>query len=173
LKFDVAGTRGLVVRRAKRARTSHHENQHCERRPYRGRFVRRPLTAKDAANAAKERAVSRGKRESTMGCDRHQFRQRRHIQKAIAAYFDRKIVAAVLAFFPHLRRYPPHRGVIEQQRFNHGLQKINQVVVTTDVRELVGEDRLQLFRREAGKGRGREQHHRFYPTNQGRYGNGC
>ena len=41
-------------------------------------------------------------------------------------------------------RQPPHRGVIEQQRLGHRLQHVHRVVVTTDVRELVREDRFDL-----------------------------
>ena len=101
--------------------------------------------------------------------DRRQLGQRGDVDQPIAAHVHGEIVAAVFALGADLRRHPPHRRVIEQQRLDHRLQQVDEIVVTADVRELVREDRLQLLGRQARERRRRQQHHRLHPADQRRH----
>ena len=96
--------------------------------------------------------------------------QRARVGVRIAAQADREIVAAVLALGANPPRQPPHRRVVEQQRLDQRLQQVDEIVVAADVRELVGEDRLELLRREPGQRARRQQHHRPQPADHRRHG---
>ena len=59
---------------------------------------------------------------------------------------------------------PPARRVVIQQRFGHRLQHVDQIVVAPDVRQLVGDDRLELGRRQAAQRAGGQHHDRSQPA---------
>jgi len=46
--------------------------------------------------------------------------------------------------------------MVEEQRFDSGLQQVDQVVMAADVRQFVRQYRFELFNRESGKGYRRE-----------------
>ena len=81
----------------------------------------------------------------------------------ITAHRDRQIVAAVLALVPHAGGDPPHRRVVEQQRFDRRLDQVDEVVVPAHVGQLVREQGLELQRGEPRQGARREQDHRTHP----------
>ena len=100
------------------------------------------LTPKNSADTSDQRPISRCQRKAAMARNRCQFCQRRDIDQPVAAHFHRHIVTAVFPFLSHLSGYPPHRGVIEQQGFNHRLQQVDQVIVAPHVCQFVRQDRL-------------------------------
>jgi hypothetical protein len=101
-----------------------------------------------------------------------EFCERRDVDEPIAAHVDGEIVAAVLTLFAHLRGNPPDRRVVEQQRLNHRLQQIDQVIVTTNVCKLVGEDGFKLLRRQARERRRGQEHDWLRPADQRRHHHG-
>ena len=56
-----------------------------------------------------------------------------------------------------LSGHPPDGGVVEEERFDRGLDQVGEVVVAADVGQLVGEDRLDLLGREASEDAGGEE----------------
>ena len=124
--------------------------------------------AEQPANPLQERAAVRGQRERHPLTERLEIGKRAGIGHRIATQADREVVAAVLALGADASRQPPDRGVIEEQRFDERLQEVDQVVVASDVRELVRQERLELPGRQAGERAGRHQHDRFDPANNGR-----
>ena len=56
--------------------------------------------------------------------------------------------------------------MVEQQRLDHGLEQVHQVVVTADVGQLVRQDRLDLRRPEAGHGARRQEHDGSEPADR-------
>jgi hypothetical protein len=133
--------------------------------------VARTLGTEKPTNATNQRSIGRCERKTGMARDGREFRERRHVNEPIATHFDREIVTAVFAFRAYLRRYPPRRRVIEQQRFDHRLQQVDQIVVPPHVRELVREDGLQLLVRQTGQGCRGKQDDRLQPAHQRRRGN--
>ena len=59
----------------------------------------------------------------------------RHHQ-AVATGVGGEVVAAVLAQLAHLVAQPPHRGVVEQQRLDHDLEKVDQAITAPDMGQL-------------------------------------
>ena len=79
---------------------------------------------------------------------------------------DGGIVAAVFAFLANAPGDPPDARVEEQQRFGNRLQQVDRIVAAADVRELVGDERLDL-RRAHVRQRGERQHdERLQPADQ-------
>ena len=70
----------------------------------------------------------------------------------------------MLALRAHVIGHQPDGRVIEEQRLDDGLQEIHEVVVTTDMRELVRDERLDLRRRQARDRGRRQQHDRLQPA---------
>ena len=58
--------------------------------------------------------------------------------------------------------------MVEQQVLDHGLGKIDQMVVAPQMTELVGQDQFELLARETEHHRGRKQDHRIEPAEQRR-----
>jgi hypothetical protein len=76
--------------------------------------------------------------------DLFHFRQRARILKGVPADCDRNIIAAMLAFEAHLLAHPPHRGMVEQHRLDHGLEEVYKVVLPADMSQFVGQERSNL-----------------------------
>src|SRR2546429_5685529 len=85
----------------------------------------------------------------------------------VAAHGDGEIVAAVLAFFAHLLRHPPHRRVVEQQGLDHRLDEVDEIVVSPHVGQLVREQRVELQRGESRQRACRKEDHRAQPPHDG------
>ena len=58
--------------------------------------------------------------------------------------------------------------MVEQQRLEERLQQVHEIVVTTDVGELVCEDGFYLGMREPRQRRHGQQDHRFHPADDRR-----
>ena len=170
----VAGCHRLNVFRWRGAEGRHaagEEHEHGDERPHGRCFVARSLSPQNAADASDKRTVGRRKREATRRRDCRQLGQRRDVDETVAADFHREIVAAVFTLGAHLRRHPPCGRVVEKERFDDRLQKIDHVVVASDMCELVREDCLQLVRRQTGKSRRRQQDHGLDPSEERRHRN--
>ena len=121
--------------------------------------------ADQAADAVDERAA--GRRQDEAARIRAQFLEVGEgfrVSVGIAAEPDREIVAAVLALNADPARQPPYGGVIEEQRLDERLEQVDEVVVTTDVRELMRQDRFELLRPHARQRARRHQHDRPQPS---------
>ena len=81
---------------------------------------------------------------------RFEIGERRRVDDPIAAERHRDVVAAVFPLRADAPRDPPARRVVEEQHLGGGLQQVDGEVVAPDVRELVGDDRIELQR---GRGR--------------------
>ena len=66
-------------------------------------------------------------------------------------------IAAELAFDAHAPRDPPHGRMVKQQRLDDMLKGVDEIVVTTNVRELVDENRVRLPGRQSGQRADRQQ----------------
>ena len=131
----------LVDRAARRSDPApHDEHDEREQWPRRRRLVHRSLAAENAPHAIEQRPVGGREREATMAGQRGELSERRGIHQSIAAHFHRQIVTAMFPLGANLRRHPPRGGVVEQQRFNHRLQQVDEIVVTADVGKLVREN---------------------------------
>ncbi len=130
-------------------------------RPHRLRHDQ-PLHAMD------QRSIRRRQRQARSGGP-HALHvdERRRVQARVTAHPHDEIVAAVLTLITHTSRHPPDRGMIEEERFDHALQHIDQVVVATHVRQLMGEQNLELLRREAGERARRYEDDRPQPADHG------
>jgi len=95
--------------------------------------------------------------------------QRGGVEVGVPADGDRHVVAAVLTLLAHPSRRPPDRRVVEQQRLDRRLQQIHEVVVPPDMRQLVGEQRVELQGRQPDQGARRQQDHRTQPADHGRH----
>ena len=71
----------------------------------------------------------------------------------VAAGSHREIVAAVFALLPDLPADPPDRRVVEEQGLDARLHEVDEIVVPANVRELVGEQELDLIRRQSRRAR--------------------
>ena len=60
--------------------------------------------------------------------------------------------------------------MVEEQGLHKGLEQVQQIVVAPDVGQLVGQERLQLVRAEAGEGAGRNQHRGPEPSHHRGHG---
>ena len=96
--------------------------------------------------------------------------KRRHVGGPVAADADGDIVTAVLALGPDAARDPPDGGVIEQNRLDEALQQVDQVVVSAEVGDLVGEDGLNVRRGQSRQHAHRHQHRGTQDTH--RHGSG-
>ena len=121
------------------------------------------------AHAPDERAIGRRQRRARHRGHRGKVGERGHVLHPIA-HADRHIVATVFPLAADFARHPPDGGMVEQQRLDNRLQEVDDVVVAPDVRQFVGEKRLDLRRREARQGRRRQQHHGLQPANENRNG---
>src|SRR4029453_3364065 len=66
--------------------------------------------------------------------------ERLRVGIGVSAETHCQIVAAVLALSANPVREPPHGGMIEEQCFHHGLEKIDQIVMTPDMGKLVRQE---------------------------------
>ena len=64
---------------------------------------------------------------------------------ALNSFRGGDIVTAVSAFDPDAAGHPPDGRVVEEQRFDDVLEQIDQIVVSTDVRQFVYQDGLELI----------------------------
>jgi hypothetical protein len=78
------------------------------------------------------------------------------------------VVAAQLAFGVDVSRDPPDGWVVEEQRFNHGLGEVHEIVVAADMRQLVEEEGLEVRGGEAGEGARGHEHQGPEPADYGR-----
>ena len=165
----------LAGERVARNGSGGHADQDEQRNTGREPARRAPGVCRDAEQPPDPlQQRSAGRREHQIaGCRTQPFElgERRCVRDRVAAQAHGEIVAAVLPLGANPPRQPPHRRVIEQQRFDDGLEEIDDVVVTPDVGELVREDGFHLVRREAGHGAGRQQHDRLQPADDGRHCN--
>ena len=160
---------------AERRQVLHAAGASCEqhgerdgRRPaVRARLLRDRHTH-DAPHAIDERSAARGDGKHRRSCPpRLEIRERLRVRHGIAAHRDRHIVAAVFTFEPDLFREPPHRRVIEEQRFRNRLKHVHRIIVAADVRQLVGENRLDLRRGQRSDGGDGQENHRPQPSDDG------
>ncbi len=136
------------------------------------------LEAQDAADARQDLAAGGGRGERRLprapspagGAELGDPAQGVRVAAAVAADADGQVVAAVLALPADLPRDPPDGRVVEQQRLQNRLQRLHQAVPPADVRQLVGEDRLHLPRRQAGHRADRQEDHRPQPADDHRDG---
>jgi hypothetical protein len=73
-----------------------------------------------------------------------------------------QVVAAVLPLGPDAARHPPGRRVVEEQRLDHALKQVDQVIVAQHVGQLVRQQRFEMCRRQFRQHRGREQDERLH-----------
>jgi hypothetical protein len=119
-------------------------------------------------DAMHQRATAGGQHQLRVGAAQLlELHQRLGVRQRVARGAHREIVAAQLALLAHPPRHPPHRGMIEEQRLDRALQQVDQVVVAADVRQLVGQDRLDLGRAQAAQHAGRKQDHGTQPAERG------
>ena len=119
----------------------------------------------EAADAIEQGTSIRA--EGQGGCAAAQLFQRGQglrIDQTISAKFDGDFVAANFPFRPHAARNPPHGRMVEEQCLQHVLQEIYQIIVTADVRQLVGQNGLQVRGRQARQGRRRQEDERPQPA---------
>ena len=99
------------------------------------------------ANAMEQRSAAGGEYElHRRAAMLLEIRKRARIRHRVAAQTHGEIVAAVLPLTADTVREPPHNGVVEEQGLEQGLQKIDEIVVPADVRELVRENGFHLQR---------------------------
>jgi hypothetical protein len=80
----------------------------------------------------------------------------RRIATRFGSLRENDIIAAVFAFATDNIRNPPDGGVIEQKTFDRFLRQVHQIVQAPDVREFVGQEKLDLIGgqiRETAKGK--------------------
>ena len=65
----------------------------------------------------------------------------------------------MFAFDTDLTRQPPDGRVVEEQRLNQRLSKVNHEIMAADMSQLVRENGFQLRHRNAGDETHRQQHH--------------
>ena len=96
------------------------------------------------------------------------------IRHPIPTHLHRHIVATMLALDSHLRGDPPNGRVIEEQCLGDALQAVDEVVVSSHVRQLVRNDGVELIGRQASERGCREEQCRLQPSDDGRnvYANG-
>ena len=78
------------------------------------------------------------------------------------------VIAAVFPFLADLGRDPPDRGVIKQEGLDPDLDEVDQIVVPPDVRELVGQECIDLRSREPGERTGGQENDRPQPADDRR-----
>jgi hypothetical protein len=147
-----------------------HDRQRERRGPARRARLVVDRHAEDAAHAIEQRSAGRGHRQQRdIGSPRFERGERFRVGDGVAAHAHRHFIAAVLALGANPLREPPHRGVIEEQRLGDGLQQVDKVVVTADVRQFVRENRFHLRRRQRGHRGNRQQNRRTQPADDGRH----
>ena len=65
--------------------------------------------------------------------------QRTRVRQWVLRFTDGEVVTAELSLLPQSVRHPVHRGVEEERGLNRRLDEVHEVVVATDVGQLVGE----------------------------------
>ena len=73
--------------------------------------------------------------------------QRFRIVTAFAAPTNCQVIAAMFPFDTDAVAHPPNSGMEEQHRFDHSLQQVYPVIITTDVSQFVQQQRFNLFGR--------------------------
>ena len=130
----------------------HQHKTHCQTR-----CNKRPALPQGRATAGCQQSSDSRKKDTTAGRHRecgvrlaHFFdgRQRCGVGQAVATDLHGQIIAAVLAFAPHLTGKPPDGRMVEQQSLDDDLQEIDQVIVAADMGQFVGEDCFELCRRK-------------------------
>ena len=71
-----------------------------------------------------------------------------------------QVVGDLFALDADPARQPPHDRVVEQQRFDHALQQVDQVVMAADVGQFVRRARLRADRPACAPAAAGHQHHR-------------
>lgn len=121
--------------------------------------------AQQPGDTLEKRAPGGGHRQrGCVGAQPLQLRQGARVAGRVPTRRHREVVTTVLALHAHAVRYPPDGRVVEEQRLGGGLQQVNQVVAAADVRQLVGQDQLELRRREPGEGAAGQQDHGPQPA---------
>ena len=78
----------------------------------------------------------------------------------------------MLALYSHLARNQPDQRVIEQNGLDGQLQHIHQVIVATDMRQLMHQQRFEVIRIRSGESGRRNQNHRAEPADHERRNTG-
>jgi len=87
--------------------------------------------------------------------DIHQGARQIH---GMAASGDGIIITAKFPLFPYSCRNPPDCWIIKKEHLHQGLEEIDQGIPAEEMGHLMGQDDLDLFRRQRGqKGEGQEQ----------------
>ena len=92
------------------------------------------------------------------------------VREAALGRSDRAVVATELALHADTTRDPPHGRVVEQQNLHEGLHDVHEVVVAGDVRQLVGDESLDLLLTEAREDPSGEEHDRLEGPDNGGHG---
>ena len=125
-----------------------------------------------AAHAVQELTTSGGRHEVEGGLQL-QFRQPGQgggSGAAVPGHAHRRVVAGVFAFQSHAVADPPNGWMEKEEGFHGSLKQAQQKVAPADMGEFVGEDKIQLPRRESGKsGGGKQQHRTQYASHGGRH----
>ena len=83
---------------------------------------------------------------------------------------DRNIIAAILALSADVSGKQPDRRVIEQERFDHALTQVHNIIIPTYMSQLVSKHRDKLFPRKSCNGSRWQQHHWLQPADCCRHG---
>src|SRR5580658_8061780 len=103
------------------------------------------LQTKHAENALGERTPIRRHRQRRRASPLFHESEGTRVLDGIATQCDGYIVAAMLAFSANAFVQPPYCRVIEEQSLHRNLENIDEGIKPLDVRQLVDDDRLQLF----------------------------
>lgn len=157
-----------VVRQRRDASGRERENDASESERSRGpragtRVWRARRLRKEPRDAAKQLAAvgGEGHRAGPPGIAALlEVDERARIDDRVAGGGDGEIVAAILPLDADPAGDPPDGRVVEEQGLSRALDQVDEVVVAADVRELVREQRLDLFDGHTGERRNREEHRR-------------
>jgi hypothetical protein len=118
----------------------------------------------------KERTASTSHGESWGGrAHLFQLRQGTRIGNGIATHTDGAIITAEFPFVANSRGDPPNCRMVEEKRLDKHLQDVDEVVVSTDVRQLMGDQRFELLRRQTRHNSDRQENHGAEPTDDRRH----
>src|SRR5580704_8746534 len=126
------------------------------------------LQAQQAENPIGERTADRGHRQCRRASPLFHQSESAGVLYWIATKGHGDIIAAVLALGADAPIQPPYGGVIEEQSLDGNLENIYESVEPLNVRQFVGDHRLQLFLGKSGESRHGQQHDGTEPANHRR-----
>jgi hypothetical protein len=154
----------VAARRAPDKRREHagkdHARQEYARHQAGGAGWRR-RSIKQPQNAAPQRTTTASaEREQRFGAAQLlHVQQRSPVADGVANDRERDVVAAMLAFGAESIRQAPDRGMVEEDRLQQCLPKVDDKIVSADMRQLVGKDRFELRQRQLRRHNDRDQQH--------------